>query len=181
MAFKNWFFGRKTSGGVTKTSAVSPATLTGAAAALLIAIPFIADREGESLVAYQDVGKVWTICNGETEGVRPSDRMTPEQCRALTQSRVGQFMGKVDALLQPDVPPATLAAHTSFAYNVGINGYAKSQTLKLSNTGDIMAGCDAMMNWYTAGGRDCRVRGNGCYGLVLRRQDEVKLCKGALP
>lgn len=146
------------------------------AAALLSAIPFIVDREGESLVAYQDVGKVWTICNGETQGVKQGDRRTAAECATLTQSRVGQFMHSVSVELKIPVAAPTLAAHTSFAYNVGLNGYRSSKTLRLTNQGHVAAGCLAMRNWYTAGGKDCRIKSNNCYGLINRRNDEIKLC-----
>lgn len=150
--------------------------LTGAAAALILAVPFIVQQEGESLVAYQDVGMVWTICHGETDGVKEGDVATKEQCDALTQSRVGQFMEKVDNLLIVEVAPETLAAHTSFAYNIGLGGYAKSQALKLTNNNSPFRGCEAMGNWYTAGGRDCRIKKNNCYGLINRRNAEIQLC-----
>lgn len=146
------------------------------AAAAMLAIPFITDHEGESLTAYQDVVGVYTICNGETSGVKPGDRKTLEECRALTQSRVGQFMQQVATKISVPVKPATLAAHTSFAYNIGIAGYARSTTLALTNRGDIAGGCLAMKRWNKAGGRDCTIKANGCYGLIKRRDDEVNLC-----
>lgn len=149
-------------------------------AAMLIATPFIVDREGESLTSYQDVVGVWTICNGETLGVKKGMTFTKEQCSALTQSRVGQFMSQVAAEIHVPVAPQTLAAHTSFAYNIGIAGYKRSSTLRLTNAGDIPGGCAAMLKWYKAGGRDCRIRQNNCYGVYARRQDEVKLCLAGL-
>lgn len=159
------------------------------AAALLLAVPFIIDKEGESLVAYRDVVGVWTICHGETNGVREGDQATREQCRLLTQSRVGQFMQKVDNLIVPEVKPETLAAHTSFAYNIGLGGYSTSQALKLTNSGYVNQGCHAMMNWngltikgvrYDCNRPENQKKINGCRGLVNRRVDEVKLCMGAI-
>ena len=72
--------------------------------------------------------------------------------------------------------PVVLAAHSSFAYNVGLPGYARSKTLALTNQGDDAGGCRAMGNWYAAGGKDCRQRSSGCYGLWQRRQAEIDLC-----
>ncbi|MBO0358635.1 lysozyme [Hymenobacter sp. BT186] len=145
-------------------------------AALLLAVPFIVDKEGESLTAYRDVAGVWTICHGETLGVKPGDVKTKEACRLMTHSRVGHFMTQVDNAVTLDISPATLAAHTSFAYNIGINGYRNSQALKLTNAGRLKDGCQAMMNWYTAGGKDCRKRANKCYGLIARRAAERDMC-----
>lgn len=146
------------------------------AAALVAAVPFIGDREGESLQAYKDSVGVWTVCRGETMGVSPEDKLTKQQCDLLTQTRIGIFMSQVVAKLAVPLSPETLAAHTSFAYNIGLEGYGRSTTLRLTNAGEPKNGCYAMMKWITAGGRDCSVRSNNCYGLFLRRQDEVKLC-----
>jgi len=160
----------------------------GSLAALLIAVPFIADREGESLKSYRDVVGVWTICNGETLGVKQGMTMTKQQCRQLTESRVGQFMQKVFALNRTPLPAKTLAAHTSFAYNIGIAGYTRSSALKFNNSGNLQAGCKAMVNWngLTKNGikYDCNdpinLKINGCKGLVNRRTDEIKLCLSGL-
>lgn len=146
-------------------------------AAMLIAVPFISDKEGESLKAYQDVGGVWTICHGETLGVKKGDVATHEYCVSHTKTRVYQFMLHVNNLIRVDVTPPTLAAFTSFAYNIGITSFARSQALALFNEGKKAEGCQAIMNWYTAGGKDCRVKANGCYGLISRRRiPERDLC-----
>ena len=150
------------------------------AVALTTAVPFIVDREDEKLQSYQDAVGIWTVCSGETLGVKKGDRLTKEQCRMLTQSRIGQFMLEVTEQIKVDMPPNTLAAHTSFAYNVGIQGYKTSKALKLTNAGDLKGGCQAMANWYTAGGRDCRIKSNNCYGVVNRRNEEIKLCLSGL-
>lgn len=148
------------------------------AAAIIIASPFIGDHEGDKLESYEDVAGVWTVCEGVTgPNIKPGLKMTVQQCNELDQSTIGQFMGQVVALVKVPLAPETLAAHTSFAYNIGIAGYARSKTLKLTNAGNIIAGCKAMANWETAGGVNCAIKANGCYGLVLRRNDEIKLCE----
>ncbi len=145
-------------------------------AALVVAVPFIIDREGESLQAYKDSVGVWTICHGETLGVSAGDALTKEQCAALSQTRIGMFILQITPLIKVDLSATTLAAHASFAYNIGVEGYARSSTLRLTNEGDLKGGCTAMMRWITAGGKDCSIRASNCYGLYTRRQDEVKLC-----
>lgn len=151
------------------------------AAALLAAIPFIGDHEGDKLDSYEDVVGVWTICEGVTGAqIKPGLKMTKTQCDQLNQSTIGQFMTKVANRIAVPVSAETLAAHTSFAYNIGISGYSRSKTLKLTNAGRIADGCRAMANWETAGGRDCTIRSNNCYGVVQRRDDEIKLCLGGI-
>lgn len=151
------------------------------AAALLTAIPFIGDHEGDKLDSYEDVVGVWTVCEGVTgPAIKRGIKMTKTQCDALNQSTIGQFMTKVASRITVQVSPETLAAHTSFAYNIGIAGYSRSKTLKFTNAGKLAAGCRAMANWETAGGRDCTIRANNCYGVVQRRDDEIDLCLGGI-
>lgn len=150
------------------------------AAAALICCPFIIQREGESLQSYEDVVGVWTICHGVTTGVKPGMTKTKEECDALSKQTIMQFMSGVADSMTITPTPELLAAHTSFAYNIGIAGYKKSTALRETNKGHFEAGCRAMANWFTAGGKDCRIKANNCYGVINRRNDEIALClKGA--
>jgi lysozyme len=81
-----------------------------AAAALALALPVIQKWEGRSLVAYRDVAGVWTICDGETEGVKRGDTATPVQCDRQTEGRVAEFEAKVRPCLPADLPVQTRAA-----------------------------------------------------------------------
>lgn len=147
------------------------------ATALLVAVPFIGSKEGDKLDSYKDVVGVWTVCEGITgPQVKPGVHMTKTQCDQLDNSTIGQFMTSVANRLTVEVSAKTLAAHTSFAYNIGLAAYARSKTLKLTNQGKLSQGCYAMANWEVAGGKDCRLRENHCYGLVERRTDEIALC-----
>lgn len=146
-----------------------------AALAMAALIPSLQSHEGLSLEAYQDVAGVFTVCYGKAY-VKPGTRKTQYECDAMLQSDAYAYMRPVyDAMkYQPD--PLVLAAHTSFAYNIGIAAYKRSQTLAKTNSGDVVGGCKAMMNWYTSGGKDCRIKANKCGGLITRRTDEVNLC-----
>lgn len=156
---------------------VNKKTVSGATicAALAIATCFIPSHEGNSLKAYQDVVGVYTICGGVAY-VKPGSTATASQCKAMTDSTIGKFMTQVAQLVPENTTPKTLAADTSFAYNIGIVGFSHSSTLKLQNQGKIPESCEAMLKWYMAGGKDCRVRENNCYGVWQRRQDERDLC-----
>lgn len=156
-------------------------TVSVIASSMLIAAPFIGDHEGDKLDSYEDVVGVWTVCEGVTgKDVRAGEKLTKADCTSLDKSTIGQFMTKVASHITVPVSAETLAAHTSFAYNIGIAGYVRSSTLRLTNAGKIAQGCRAMARWETAGGRDCTVRENDCYGLVQRRNDEIKLCLGGV-
>lgn len=146
------------------------------AAAMACCLPFIHTHEGEKLESYEDVVGVWTICHGVTHGVKPGMHKTEAECDDLTRNTLAEYMGKVADLLKVDFTPEILAAHTSFAYNIGLAGYKRSSALRLTNQGHLRQGCQAMMIWHTAGGKNCLVHENNCYGVVTRRQDEINLC-----
>jgi lysozyme len=153
-------------------------------AAMIVTIPWLATDEGESLTAYRDYAGVWTACHGDTIGVKQGDIFTPKQCKEMLKSRTGQFMTAVYNMLNIEISPEILASHTHFAYNIGLAGYKKSKTLELTNNLHFAEGCQAMMNWYKSDGHDCRMdkgKKNGCYGLILRRQGEVKKCMEGVP
>lgn len=155
--------------------------LTSAAViAATIAAPFTAHHEGLRLKAYLDPVGVPTICYGETLNVELGQEKTKQECDALFEARLGWFAYMVDLKIEPEIPAKTHAALTSFAYNIGVNGFNRSYTARLFNDGYMEAGCDAMMGWYRAGGRDCRVRSNNCYGMIVRREAEIKLCHEGL-
>lgn len=173
MVLKNLFFNRDT--GKIKKAAVG-SVITVPAAAMVLAVPFIFDREGYAPKAFFELGKVWSYCYGETTNVERERIYTKSECQELGKSRIAEFMYKVDQLIVPEVKPETLAAFTSFSYNIGIAGFERSAALKNLNQGNLQQACDAMLNWYKAAGRDCRGRNSGCYGVWLRRQDERELC-----
>lgn len=164
---------------------------------MLIAVPFIADREGEGLKSYQDSVGLWSYCNGVRDGARPGMTFTKEQCKGINESQIGVRMKAVMRRVLPPIPPKTLAAHTSFAYNIGLAGYDSSQVLRLTNQNKLFEGCLAMNNWngltmakrypgtvYTiVNGKykyNCNKVENadvpGCNGIKNRRAEEIRLC-----
>jgi len=145
-------------------------------AAAGVAIPFIKPHEGRELAAYQDGVGVWTICDGETLGVRQGDTRTDQECDQITKDRVTEFAANVAALVNRPLAVQTHAAFTSFAYNVGLANFGRSTALKKLQRGDIAGACAEITRWTYVGGKDCRVRANRCYGIVTRRWAEHDLC-----
>lgn len=156
------------------------------ATALVSVVPFITKHEDDVPIAYLDPVKIWTICRGETYNVKAGDTLTKEQCHLLAESRIGQFMFQVVDQLKVEVPSNTLAAHTSFAYNIGINAYKSSKALRLTNAGDIKGGCEAIS--FCGKDEKGRLGGYGCgfaggqqlNGLIKRRKEETQLCLAGL-
>ncbi|PWI34848.1 lysozyme [Vibrio albus] len=133
--------------------------------------------EGLRNEPYQDIGGVLTACYGETEGIRQNDNFTDMQCAQLLAVSLSYHNEPLEALnyqLSPNVHIATL----DFTYNLGTNALKRSTLYKkLKNKQDA---CSEFNRWVYAAGRDCRLEENNCYGIVVRRDIETRLCTGEL-
>lgn len=144
---------------------------------LSVVTPLVARWEGKENHAYYDtIAKppVWTICYGETRGVKRGDHHSDQKClamleKALLEYRNGLRVYLLKATVDRRLPVTRDAAYTSFAYNVGIHAAGKSTATRRLNKGDIVGGCQALTWWNKAGKRIIR-------GLVNRRSHEAKLC-----
>ena len=142
-----------------------------------VAVPLIAKWEGLRTTAYLDTiasPPVWTVCYGETKGVKEGDTYTERQCKEMLAREVREYRSGLHAYFTPETKAQRLTAHrdaayTSLAYNVGIAGAGKSTATRRLNAGDIAGGCEAIAWWNKAGQRVIR-------GLVNRRAEEVALC-----
>ena len=146
-----------------------------------VAIPLVSKWEGKENSAYLDrIARppVWTVCHGETHGVKKGDYYTDAECSAMLGRRLMDFrMGLhryfTDQTKATRLTPHRDAAYVSLAYNVGIRGAGRSTATRRLNKGDIAGGCKAIGWWNKAGGRVVR-------GLVNRRAEEVGLCMRGL-
>lgn len=139
-----------------------------------LAVPFIGRWEGLRLDAYQDIIGVWTVCYGETKGVKPADRYSKAECDAMFAHEVLSYRKDLhryfsSETLNQRLPAARDVAYTSLAYNAGVAGIGRSTATRRLNAGDIIGGCNALTWWNKAGGRVIR-------GLVNRRTEEQQLC-----
>lgn len=140
-----------------------------AAGALAMAIAFVGMWEGKELRAYQDIVGVWTICYGETRGVRPGDVATGAQCDAQLAKALDEYNAGLNGCLTATVPDKVRVALVSWAYNVGVGAACSSTLVKLANVGDLVGACNQLPRWNRAGGREVK-------GLTNRRLAEQKLC-----
>jgi GH24 family phage-related lysozyme (muramidase) len=142
-----------------------------------VAVPLVAKWEGLRTEAYLDTiaePDVWTVCYGETKGVRPGDSYTAAECAAMLRKRLRTYRAGWHGYLMPEtlqsrLTPERDGAYTSFSYNVGVAGAGRSTATRRLNVGDIAGGCHAIGWWNKAGGRVIR-------GLVNRRTEETALC-----
>jgi lysozyme len=129
-------------------------------------------RGPQYLTAYADIVGVWTICDGDTKGVRSGMVETEAGCRDRLERQLiahaRPVLNCVPSLRAPD-REHQLVASVSLAYNIGTGGFCRSTVARRFNAGDWRGGCDAMLMWNKAGGREVR-------GLTLRRQRERAIC-----
>lgn len=154
--------------------------VVGVATAAIVA-PFVAGWEsgGEpKLVAYHgkhDPAGVWTICNGETLGVKPGMVETIEGCAARDEAALVRHAEPVLACT-PTLRghPNQLSAAISLAYNIGTGAYCRSTVDRRFDAGDWRGACDAFLMWNRSNGAVVR-------GLDRRRRAERALCLKDLP
>lgn len=147
------------------------------AAVVLAAEYIIKDWEGLRLVAYRDMVGVWTICYGETLGVKPGMRKAAAECRALLYERVYHDfympMTKCAAPAFVQAPVAVQAAMLGGGYNFGVGyfdprkgegkGWCGSSAARHIRVKEWRQACDAQTAWNRAGGKVVQ-------GLVNRRE-----------
>lgn len=124
------------------------------------------------LRAYADIVGVWTICDGDTKGVRPGMVETEAGCvKRLERQLVAHAKPVLECVpaLGRRGRENQLVASVSLAYNIGTAGFCRSTAARRFNAGDWRGGCDAFLMWNRAGGRVVR-------GLQLRRERERALC-----
>lgn len=145
------------------------------AIALSLATPTIVTFEGQRNVAYRDVAKILTICNGHTgKDIVVGKVYTDEECSNLTAKDVKKATDQVLAVSPQLVwHPMVLASIISFTYNLGGGAYKKSSVALLMNQGRFVEGCNFMMNYKYADGKVFQ-------GLVNRRTREVQICLATL-
>jgi GH24 family phage-related lysozyme (muramidase) len=115
--------------------------------------------EGRSLRAYLDtVAKppVWTICDGDTKGVRPGMVETAAGCdRRLASRIVRDYRAQLVACVPnwPTAPLSWRAMMTSLAWNIGVDAACRSTAARLGRAGRWLESCTAATAFNRAGGR----------------------------
>lgn len=123
--------------------------------------------------AYQDGAGVWTICYGETKGVKKGMTKTDAECEIHLRESIASHASPLYNL--PDsTPKVVILGSLDFAYNAGVSGFNNSTIKKYLLKGDYNNAGKSVLSWkyITRNGvkYDCSVKGNKvCYGLWKRR------------
>lgn len=160
------------------------AAIAGAATAVALSIAaLIKPWEGRELKAYKDIVGVWTICDGETKGVKPGMVRTDAECDAMLIARVENDFYRPLTKCIPgyaEKPESWQASMLSLAYNVGAGAACGSTAAGLARVGKLEESCRAMTRFNRAGGKVIK-------GLKLRREygdanrmGELELCLAGL-
>jgi len=137
--------------------------------------------EGVEQVGYLDPVGIPTKCMGDTNNVVVGKVYTMKECLdSLGDQLYKHAVPVVECTPSIVKYPETLAAAVSFAYNIGVSAYCKSQTAYYFNVGDFKLGCKRMNEnamgkpqWVTAKGKVLK-------GLVIRRAEERALCEAGI-
>lgn len=145
-------------------------------AALAIAVPFIAAREGFRSDPYQDSGGVWTIGFGSTRLADGSpvtantSPLTRAEAEALLAAVLVRDLEMVRRVVIVPITDHAAAAFISFSYNAGMGAFETSTLLRDVNTGMAPELWSAQFSRWVHD-----VRGVVMPGLVKRRADEAAL------
>ncbi len=162
---------RRDQSGMVKKRTVG--AVAGSGVALAAAISFIGGWEGLRTEAYRDVVGVWTVCYGETKGVRAADRYSRVECDQQLALHIARYEAALDKCLRVKVPVGMKIALVSWTYNVGAGAACSSTLVRKANAGDLAGACNELKRWNKAGGRVWR-------GLTRRRFSEMEMCHTAL-
>lgn len=147
----------------------------GLAASLILAgSALVAPWEGLELQAYPDVIGVYTICYGQTKGVKLGDKRTETECYDDLALSLPSYRQNMLKYVTVPLTPYQEAAFISFSYNVGTSAFGKSTLVKKLNKGDYQGACSELKKWVYADNKKFQ-------GLVNRREDEYLMCIGAHP
>ena len=140
---------------------------------------FLASKEGTVQRTYLDSIGIPTVCTGHTgPEVKMGQFYTPEQCQEILRKDVGSVQYMIQRAIKVPLYQYEYDALVSLCFNIGNTACSTSTLFKIINNGDYAAAAAQFPRWRFAGGKDCAVRANNCYGVYLRRLDESNLWKG---
>lgn len=143
-----------------------------------IGAPMTAQFEGLVLKNYIDVVGVETWCYGETQVGRLEEGYTQDYCYALFKTSFSNYAAKLydcyNDKAKRYVTPAMHATFTDVFYNTG----ARCNTGMVRNLkmGKPVEACNYILKYRRAGGKDCSVRSNNCWGVWDRRLKTLPMC-----
>ncbi len=145
-------------------------------AAALVSIAAHEGYRGEAYfaTAHEKSKGISTIGFGTTGGVKPGDRITPEQALVRKLVDVQKFEGALKQCVKAPLHQHEYDAYLSLAYNIGPTAFCGSTLVRLLNAQDYRGACDQILRWDKQNGKTLP-------GLTKRRKDEQAKCLGVKP
>ena len=141
-------------------------------------ISSVAMWEGKRNVPYRDLANVLTVCYGYIGSDIQNRPYSNEECNILLRKEVVIHAEGVLGCVKEPMKENEFNAFVLMAYNVGVNGFCNSQTVKVFNAGHNEQACrliayrpNGTPNW-------SYVNGKFVQGLFNRRLYEMKMCLG---
>ena len=103
-------------------------------------------NEGTSYDAYRDSAGIWTICHGETQGVKPGQHATPAQCDAQLKKSLYRHSEALVGLPE-GVEDVALVGALDMAYNIGVAGFKGSEVKRQLMLLNYSAASEAVLKW----------------------------------
>lgn len=141
-----------------------------ALAVVLIAAPFVAEREGIVLSRYKDPIGIPTACGGETDAevVGFKQLFTRDECIAVMGASLYAHAMQLEPCVKRAIPRHQAAAILSWSYNVGVGNACGSTLMRKLNAGQPF--CAELDKWVYA--KNIKLP-----GLVKRRAAERRMCE----
>ena len=128
--------------------------------------------EGSEKTGYLDSVGVPTVCYGHTATAEVGVTFSEEHCEYLLRKDLQEFSHTVNTSITVPLSQPMFDSLVSFCYNVGSHACRTSTMFRLINAREYRQAIDQFDRWVYAGGRDCRIRSNNCYGVYTRRMAE---------
>ena len=142
-------------------------------------VAFLQTEEGHSNRVYLDSVGLPTVCTGHMDrSMKVGAWYSDKECAELLRRDTGSVHAMLVRNIKVPLYQWEYDALMSFCINVGNTACATSTLFKKINRGDYAGAGSEFGRWTRAAGRDCRVRANQCYGIVLRREKERALWQG---
>lgn len=159
------------------------------AACLTVSAGFFAaliQYEGFSSKPYRDSVGVPTVGIGTTQ--YPNGQRVKMTDAPVTKDEAVEYarahLSKDERRFRDSLPNVALSQdeydiYLDFMYNFGAANWQKSSMRRHLLAGNHKAACQSLLRWKYAGGKDCSIRKNGCYGVWKRQLDRHARCTAA--
>lgn len=148
------------------------------AAALTLSVSglaFIKGNEDTVYLPYLDSVGIPTVCTGHTGGVDMSRYYTVAECDALLAKDTHWAVQAVRTGIKVPIHQSQFDVLVDFCFQYGAPKCRASTIFALVNQGKDKLAAEQFARWKFADGKDCTVRKNNCYGVIVRNADRRTL------